>query len=129
MRATFLTIERPLVPEPPRDAKPYWCLINRLVFHDESGATVWDQEIPEAQLYWLPNYRWGGDEFDKYFHCEVFLDEHHGWQLRASISHEKAKQWHKDILEWMQFYHNQHHAKKERKTDVRRLDDELHCYL
>ena len=92
-RAKFITIERPLLPPPPITSKPNWCYYHTLIFHNHRGEKVWEQEIPEAQLYWLKRNGREGIEFDRYFQPSVFKDEHFGWQLRLTISHERADYW------------------------------------
>ena len=124
-RAIFLTIERALMPPPPIDSEPYWCFTNTLLFYDKAGRKVWEQKIPEANLAWVHGFRYNDkkkeyeylcDEFDKYFHCEVFKDKNLGWQLRLTLSHGKANFWHKRILEFIEAYHQEHHKlKKERE--------------
>jgi hypothetical protein len=92
-RATFIKFERPLLPPPPIDSEPYWCYVDTLIFHDAQGKKVWEQEIPEAQLYWVPGNH-EGDVFDKYFSgFQCFKDGDFGWQLRFELSHERAKKW------------------------------------
>ena len=123
-RTTFLIIERALIPSPPIDSEPYWCYINTLLFHDKSGREVWQQEIPEAKLNWShqfkyddkkKRYEYNCDEFDKYFHCEVFKDKNLGWQLRITLSHGKADFWHKQIIEFIEEYHKEHFKLKEER--------------
>lgn len=113
-RATFLTIERPLEPQPPKDSEPYWCYINTLMFYDKRNNKVWEQKIPEARLAWMKRNRSdiNCDDFEKYGSCQVFYDEHFGWQLRWTISHERAKLWHKEILEYIEDYHQEYHKNK-----------------
>lgn len=110
IKATFLTIERPLLPPPPIDSEPYWCYIKTLIFHDKLGRKVWEQEIPEVDLRWMKG-QWG-DKFDNYFSAEVFKDWDFGWQLRLKISHDRAKFWLARINEYIEEYHEAHHALK-----------------
>jgi len=111
-KSVFITIERPLLPAPPIDSRPYWCYSNTLCFLDrESSETLWEQKIPEAEIAWIASPY--GDEFTKYFQCEVFLDPTFGWQLRMEISHDKAKFWLAKMLEYNQEYHNKHFEKKQ----------------
>lgn len=119
-RAKFITIERPLLPPPPVDSHPYWCLINHLVFYDDMRRKVWEQEIPEAELLWRPTFRYSDeqkkyvywrDDFDNYFRCQVFKDEHFGWQLRLKLSHHEADVWHERIVKSVENYHKHHHLK------------------
>ena len=105
-KATFLTIERPLIPPPPIDSEPYWCYINTLIFHDKDGKNVWEQKIPEADIHWIKG-KWG-DEFASYFSAEVFKDSNFGWQLRLKISHERAKFWLAKMMEYIAEYHKAH---------------------
>ena len=109
-KAKFITIERPLWPPPPIDSVPDWCYVNTLIFHDsKTFEVVWRQEIPEADLLWVPrrNYPWT-DELDKYFSCSVFKDERFGWQLRAEISHERANLWLGKMLAYVKTHHDGH---------------------
>lgn len=110
-RATFLIIERALEPAPPLDSEPYWCYANTLIFHQKK-IKVWEQEIPEAKMLWGPNKRWNCDEFEKYFGCEVFKDNQNGWQLRLTISHDRAEFWLNEIINWRKQYHNNHFKKE-----------------
>ena len=49
------------------------------------GKRVWEQEYPEAQLYWVPGNH-EGDVFDKYFSgFQCFKDWDFGWQLRFEV--------------------------------------------
>lgn len=117
-RAKFITIERPLLPAPPKDAEPYWCYLNTLMFKDKkTRRTLWEQKIPEAQLSWKPLYRYDDDkkeyvfwkdDFDAYFRCSVFKDDNFGWQLRLIISHEYANVWHKRMMDYIEKYHQAH---------------------
>lgn len=109
-KATFLTIERPLLPPPPLESSPYWCYSNTLIFHDAQGNKVWEQEIPEAELYWVENNSGNvGDVFDHYFWpFEVFKDGNFGWQLRMTMSHNRAKFWLAKIMKYMKEHHEKH---------------------
>lgn len=118
MKAKFLTIERPLLPSPPKNARPYWCLCNTLQFYDKNNNKIWEQKIPEAELLWKPLYTYDGnkyvywrDEFNSYFSCEVFLDKNFGWQLRMKLSHNYANIWHKKIMNYIRRYHRNHFKK------------------
>lgn len=91
-RANFLTVERPLEPQPPGGAelRPHWCYANTLRFYDKNNKEVWTQEIPEADLMYHIEAR-GRPEFGKPAQSDVFYDRHFGWQLRYRFSHETAK--------------------------------------
>lgn len=119
VRATFLTIERPLDPQPPKDvARRYsWCYVNTLIFYDAWGRNVWEQKIPEADLCWREDLRLNDWRFDKYFSCEVFFEERFGWQLRIKLSHEDAKFWHRFILEWVKRGHDNYHTMRRNEHD------------
>jgi len=123
-RATFITIERALIPEPPRDAEPYWCYSNTLMFkHKETRETLWEQKIPEARLSWCKKREDRADEFDSYFQCSVFFDKNFGWQLRCRISHYAANLWHKRMMEGVERYH-QNHFKKSTQLGSKMVSDE-----
>ena len=81
-RRRFIIAERQLWPQPPADARPWWCYINTLTFY-QNDREVWRQEIPEAGLL-LP-------KFDRALDCSVFLDREFGWCLRVSAPHRLAK--------------------------------------
>jgi len=83
-RSHFITIERPLEPQPPKDATPNWCYIGTLMFYDKKENMVWKQEIPEAILVNKKSAK-------GILKCEVKYHEGFGWQLKATISHEHAK--------------------------------------
>ena len=128
-RATFLIIERALMPPPPIDSEPYWCYVNILKFY-QNRKEVWSQEIPEAKLSWIHRFRYNDkkkeheyecDDFDKYFHCEVFKDTNLGWQLRIKISHGKADFWLKRILEFLESYHQEHFRLEKERQEVNPL--------
>lgn len=116
-RSKFITLERPLLPNPPDEAVEYgWFYVNRLIFYDAHGVKVWEQDIPEAELSWLPHDN-GGDEFGKYFErFEVFKDDRFGWQLRMMLSHAKANYWaeriYKEMVEYIEQHHREHFAMK-----------------
>ncbi len=119
-KATFLTIERPLLPPPPVDSEPQWYYANTLGFYKD-GEKVWEQEIPEAKLLWKPLYNYDmnekkweywRDEFNRYFHCEPFLDPHFGWQIRLRISHHYADIWYNEIMAYIRVYHDNHFKNK-----------------
>ncbi len=127
-RAMFLTIERPLWPQPLKNSEPYWYgAFDQLAFYelDEKGNYIpdgkggykkcFDRYIPEARLAWMYDYRMACDTFDKYGLCEVFYDEHFGWQLRLTISHERARFWLKNMLDYVNKYHNNYHKTKGRQ--------------
>ena len=131
-KAKFLTIERPLIPCPPIDSEPHWYYANTLGFF-KNGKKVWEQKIPEANMSWIPTYRFDDtkkeyvyrcDMFDKYFHCEVFLDKVFGWQLRIKISHNYANIWHKKMMGYIKRYHNNHFKKQNDKLkgDINSMD-------
>ena len=104
-RATFITIERPLIPQPPRNSRPFWCYSNTLLFYTKNASELlWEQKIPEALGLWHKNIH-GKPEFDRVGHCEVFLDKRFGWQLRWTLSHETAKEVLKTILKSNQIKH------------------------
>jgi len=48
-KTKLVVFERQLWPQPPYNSKPYWCLINTLIFYRD-GKVVWRQEIPEADI-------------------------------------------------------------------------------
>lgn len=110
VRATFITIERPLLPPPPLDSNPRWYYTNTLGFYDAKGNKVWEQEIPEAELYWVDNNSSNrGDVFDKYFWpFELFKDGDFGWQLRFKVSHNRGKFWLRKMMEYISEHHKQH---------------------
>jgi hypothetical protein len=103
-RTKFITIERPLLPPPPLDAVRHeWFLSDHLAFYDAEGKKVWEQEIPEAGISWVPSDKDHTlDEFHLYFwHFEVFKDGHFGWQLRFSISHRSADYWYDQMMAYL----------------------------
>lgn len=125
-KATFLTIERPLEPQPPKNSKPYWYGAgDKLCFYflDKKGRYIEDGkgnykktkdiDVPEARLSWIkhPDPERKHDVFEHYGHCEVFYDKNHGWQLRWSITHGRAKFWKKRIISYIRRYHNRHYIK------------------
>lgn len=83
-RRRFIIAERQLLPQPPDDARPWWCYINTLIFYkDNPHREVWRQDIPEAGIF-LPR-------FDRALDCEVFMDIKFGWCLRVSVPHRLSK--------------------------------------
>ena len=109
-RATFITVQRPLLPSPPLDAEPEWCYTNTLIFHDKEGKNVWEQKIPEASLWWVESDNSNpSDVFGHYFwQLRVFKLESFGWQLEFSISHNKAMKVLAQIMEDIEHYHSAH---------------------
>jgi|SRR5208337_4252160 len=111
-RTKFITIERPLIPCPPLDASPEWYLGNTLGFFDSEHNKVWEQVIPEAELYWMKIEGLDADEFDDYFsEFEIFKDGSFGWQLSFKISHERANFWYDRMLAYLGEYHKEHFNK------------------
>lgn len=83
-RRRFIIAERQLWPQPPADARPWWCYINTLIFYQENPhREAWRQDIPEAKLF-LP-------KFERALDCSVFRDKEFGWCLRVSVPHRMAK--------------------------------------
>jgi len=111
-RAKIITIERPLWPPPPIDAVPDWCYINTLIFHDpKTWKNVWEQEIPECEIYWHQREN-GGEECSGYFHgVKVFKDGNFGWQLHLEISHSTADLWLDKIMQYVREEHILHFNK------------------
>jgi hypothetical protein len=112
-RATIITIERPLIPPPPIDSTPDFCYINTLIFHDKTGKNIWEQKIPEAEIFWHKNNN-GIEECSSYFYgIHVFKDSNFGWQLSMKISHDAAKEWLEKIMKSVEEYHENHFHKPE----------------
>jgi hypothetical protein len=85
-----ITIQRPLDPQPPKEAKHEWCYIGTLIFYDQKKNPIWKQEIPEAMIL--------NEKSDNVFICAVKYIEEFGWQLNATITDENAKFIHPIIL-------------------------------
>ena len=93
---TIIEFKRQLWPQPPKDAKPAFYLTNTLGFGSK-GKKVWEQEIPEFDLFRTEvNYNKDGEfsyfDLDKigYYH-KVEYDETWGWMILFRISHEDSK--------------------------------------
>lgn len=82
-RRRFIIAERQLWPQPPANARPYWCYINTLIFYSPGNREVWRQEIPEAASL-LP-------KFDRTLDCSVFRDGEFGWCLRVEVPYRLSK--------------------------------------
>jgi hypothetical protein len=106
-RTKTVTIIRQIDPNIPKNSAPWWCYCNTLIFYalDKEGKHIvenwetvhsrdgsesgrvgnykenWRGEIPEAML----NQRW-----EKPWLCEVIFEEHFGWCLKITASHEIA---------------------------------------
>lgn len=105
-RTKKITIERPLIPSPPKDAEPYWCYINTLIFYEniaelgspfkhKRGKEIWRQEIPEADIF-------SSQKGEHYFWpVKVFWEDDFGWQLRIELSHEKADYWLSQMMNYL----------------------------
>ena len=125
----MIIIERPLLPCPPLDASPEWCLMDMLIFHGPKGEKVWEQKIPEAGLYWMKIEGRDADEFANYFHnFEVYKDGRFGWQLRFQISHERANFWYDRMMAHLEEYHKEHFKKLgiEVSPDAVNIDSKSH---
>ena len=87
----IIEFKRQLWPQPPKDSKPSWYLINTLGFF-KNGEKVWEQEIPETDVKRMVTNEWGRVELDHpgyYFHVEY--DETWGWLLSFKMSHKQAE--------------------------------------
>lgn len=106
-RTPIIEFQRQLLPQPPRNAEPYFCLINTLIFYelDENGRRIlnddkqsykeaWRQQIPEVDLlgFQREDTSWSDLEHRHGQHCiRVEYEENFGWILKFSIAHENAK--------------------------------------
>jgi len=91
-RTKIIEFSRQLWPQPPKDSKPSWYLINTLGFF-QNGKKVWEQEIPETDVKRMVTNEWGRVELDHpgyYFHVE--FDSDWGWLLKFKMSHKQADQ-------------------------------------
>jgi len=92
---TIIEFKRQLWPQPPKDARPSFYLINTLGFR-KNGKKVWEQEIPEFDLFRTEQRKdlRGEDYFHLdgigYYH-KVEYDERWGWMILFRISHEDSK--------------------------------------
>ena len=88
---------RQLWPQPPKNSRPYFCLINTLCFIDEDHETLWQQKIPEGLIKW--DFDKKGVRLDSHrnivhmngpLDLRVEWDETWGWLLRFYLTHEEA---------------------------------------
>jgi len=99
-RTRTIEFTQQLWPQPPKDSKPYFCLINTLCFLDPNDPckAVWEQKIPEADIKWI----WDGRKGLK-GPCNVHVeyDEHWGWLLKFYISHQEAMHLWAEMMRFM----------------------------
>ena len=93
-RTPFIEFSRQLLPQPPKDAEPYFCLINTLIFYKkDTHEEVWRRLIPEAD--WLGFETQEHDNKLEHRHGQhnirVEYEEGYGWVLKFTIAHDAAK--------------------------------------
>jgi len=98
-RSKSVVFERPLTPQPPYYARPYWCLVDTLLFYNRKGEVVWEQKIPEIKLEneWLKILgleRVTPDGYLAHFAprpAQVVRRRGWGWLLRIEFWHDGAE--------------------------------------
>ena len=101
----IIEFTRQLQPQPPKDSKPSWYLINTLGFF-KGGKKVWEQEIPEIDVKRMVTNRWGRVELDHPgygFHVEY--DKDWGWLLKFKMTHQQAEKVWKYISDREAFFY------------------------
>lgn len=99
-RTWTVVVERPLKPQPPHNARPYWCFSNTLIFYDRDMKEVWRQEIPEAypvRIAMLSDATYRVERLGTYM--RVRRTRRWGWLLHIEYDHELAhRAWPFDML-------------------------------
>jgi len=113
----IIEFTRQLWPQPPKDAKPSWYLINTLGFF-KNGEKVWEQEIPETDVKRMVTNEWGRVELDHPgygFHVEY--DKGWGWLLKFRMTHQQAEKVWNFISDRAEFYDVYNSSQPKVKTD------------
>jgi len=85
-----ITIQRRLEPQPPKDAKPEWCEVGKLIFYDQRKNTVWKQDVREAMIL--------NEKGNHIIDFKADYLEGLGWHVRATLSDEDANFLHPIML-------------------------------
>ena len=83
-RTRTVEFTRQLWPQPPKDARPWWCYLHTLKFYDKDMNEIWSQEVPEG--HHLHNERMGL----RITNVHVEWDDAWGWLLKFEASHDTA---------------------------------------
>jgi len=99
-RTKTIQFQRQLWPQPPKDARPYFCYINTLLFYEKGTCDeVWRQRIPEADQMRNERNKVG-------IYCmTVKYDKTFGWIIHFETSHDTAQ------AIWKLLFHRRKHER------------------
>lgn len=80
-RTPIVRVELQLWPQPPKDARPYFCLVDTLIFYDDDMNQIWRQRLPFLS----------GLHPDHPRSIDLDHDDHFGWIITLTYTHDDAR--------------------------------------